>query len=1011
MDALHLPENPTAPRTATGGTKRPAVNLAAHPYKSLMDLANPGPGSGSLAPRAHVDAGQPTLMLNGTWRFNYADTLAAAPAGIEAEDFDDSGWDTIAIPSSWNFHGYGRPAYTNVQFPFPLDPPFTPDANPVGDHRLTFDVSEEFLNGAILRFNGIDNAGTIWLNGTRLGTTRGAKLPHEFDVTAGLRATGNVLVVRVSQFSAASYLEDQDAWWLPGIFRDVRLEASPAGSVRDVFVHAGYSADGQGLLQIELDPPQPGAHVHITALNFTAELTDGILRPTGVGPVEGWNAESPTLYDLVITTPAQTLRLRAGFRTITVEDAQIHVNGVPVLFRGVNRHEHHPDLGRVVPREQLVRELHLMKAHNINAIRTAHYAPHTDLLHLADELGFYLINECDYETHGFEIANWAGNPSAEPQYRAALLDRMQRLVERDKNHPCVIMWSLGNESGTGENLAAMAAWTKARDPERLVHYEGDWQCPYVDVYSRMYLNLEELEAIGRGEEAPLEDPVLDARRRSLPFILCEYVHAMGNGPGGMQEYQDLFETYPRLQGGFVWEWMEHGIRQRTPDGEAYFAYGGDFQEQVHDGNFVIDGMVSADLEPRPALLDYKKVIEPVSLSINDAWTAVEIHNKHDFIDVSHLAFTWRVEGPHGEMAAGVLDVPTTTAGARTGVELPAEATAEQGAERVLTVTAALAHSQPWAPAGHELAWGQHGSIAVAHTPVATTAKPVLRENSVVFGPAVFSLATGKLTRFKELPVNGPRLNLWRAPIDNDGGKDRALPGTPRHAERWAAEGLPLLEGRLVSMTEDAGILTVRVHYGVPVDRQHVEVAYRWTSDGDRLELSAQVVPGPGWGASWPRIGFDFELPGELHDAAWAGLGPGQKYPDTGMAQRLGWFNATVAELQVPYVRPQENGARAGVTSLAMTAVQGGRHGITFDAAGEVGAAHGASGSGFSFTARPWSQNALAAATHVPDLVADGVTHLTLDAAVHGLGTASCGPGVLPLYQLAPQGLEFTVIMS
>ena len=339
------------------------------------------------------------------------------------------------------------------------------------------------------------------------------------------------------------------------------------------------------------------------------------------------------------------MRLRVGFRTITVEDAQIKLNGVPLLFRGVNRHEHNPDLGRAVPREQVVRELHLMKAHNINAIRTAHYPPHPVLLELTDELGFYVIDECDYETHGFEDGDWAGNPSDEPQYRLALLDRMARTVERDKNHPSIIMWSLGNEAGTGQNLQAMAQWTKERDPERVVHYEGDWDCPYVDVYSRMYATPAEVEAIGRQEEEPLQDPALDEHRRQLPFILCEYVHAMGNGPGGMQEYQDLFETYPRLQGGFVWEWIEHGIRQHAPDGEAFFAYGGDFGEKVHDGNFVIDGMVSADLEPRPGLLDYKKVVEPVDLSISADWREVAVHNKFDFLDTAHLAWIWRGRRP------------------------------------------------------------------------------------------------------------------------------------------------------------------------------------------------------------------------------------------------------------------------------------------------------------------------------------------------------------------------------
>ena len=985
-----------------------SANLAAGHYEPIMELTNPGPGTGSLPPRAQVDSGLPLLSLNGQWKFHYAETLAAAPVGIEQEAFDDTAWATLPVPSSWNFHGHGAPAYTNVQFPFPLDPPYVPDANPVGDHRLVFDASEDFLQGAVLRFDGIDNAGTVWLNGALLGTTRGSKLASEFDVTDIVRAEANVLVVRVAQFSAASYLEDQDAWWLPGIFRDVTLLAQPAESIRDVFVHAGYTPEGNGTLRVELDPPLPGVVATIAALGLNQEIEfselstgAGISTTLDVGQVEPWSAESPTLYELILTTPLQTVRLRVGFRTITVEDAQIKLNGVPLLFRGVNRHEHNPDLGRAVPREQVVRELHLMKAHNINAIRTAHYPPHPVLLELTDELGFYVIDECDYETHGFEDGDWAGNPSDEPQYRLALLDRMARTVERDKNHPSIIMWSLGNEAGTGQNLKAMAQWTKERDPERVVHYEGDWDCPYVDVYSRMYATPAEVEAIGRQEEEPLQDPALDEHRRQLPFILCEYVHAMGNGPGGMQEYQDLFETYPRLQGGFVWEWIEHGIRQHAPDGEAFFAYGGDFGEKVHDGNFVIDGMVSADLEPRPGLLDYKKVVEPVDLSISADWREVAVHNKFDFLDTAHLAWIWQVDGPEGKVAAGTLEVPVTAAGALTVVELPHDHELVQALapERVVTISAVLASEQPWAPAGHELAWGQQGEPAAPLPLVQGAADAVVQDASLRFGPATFSLASGEMSAFNAVPVNGPRLTLWRSPTDNDNGKDHGQEGSPRESHVWEAAGLPLLEGRLQSITHDAGELTVRVRYGVPVARQHVDVEYVWRTDGSLLELTAHVTPSAGWGRNWPRVGFDFELPGEFSQANWTGYGPGQKYPDTGMAARRGWFSASMEQLQVPYVRPQESGARAGVSKLGLTTQQGAGQEISFQ------------GTGFSFTLRPYSRQVVTAASHTPDLVADGISYLTLDAAVHGIGTASCGPGVLAPYQLVPAPLSFTVVLG
>ncbi len=627
-------------------------NLAAGPYDNLVNLESAGPGTGSVAPRARFASGLPELSLNGNWQFNLSSSLASAPQGIEEPDFDDSAWQAILVPSSWPMHGFGKPIYTNVQFPFPLDPPHVPDANPVGDHRLVFDAGPQFLGGALLRFDGIESAGTMWLNGQFLGTTRGSRLTAEFDVSGVLVAGANVLVVRVAQFSAASYLEDQDMWWLPGIFRDVTLLAHPAGALQDLFVHADYTPGGSGILTVDVDAELAGqSRCRIPELGLDCGVTGNALD---LGPVEPWTAETPRLYELEISTPLQTARVRVGFRRITIEDAQIKINGQRILFRGVNRHEHHPDLGRVVPAEAVRAELHLMKQHNINAIRTAHYPPHTLLLELADELGFYLIDECDYETHGFEVANWRRNPSAEPRYREALLDRIARTVERDKNHPSVIIWSMGNEAGTGDNLRAMAEWTKNRDPGRLVHYERDWDCEYVDVYSRMYLPPAALEDLGRFTEEPLEDPAADERRRSLPFILCEYAHAMGNGPGGLDKYQDLFETYPRLQGGFVWEWLEHGIRAVTADGRDYFAYGGDFGESVHDGNFVIDGLVSADREPRPALLDLKKVIEPVRMRISQDWATLRLTNKYDFTDAGSLAIVWRVDSSTGEVASGEL---------------------------------------------------------------------------------------------------------------------------------------------------------------------------------------------------------------------------------------------------------------------------------------------------------------------------------------------------------------------
>jgi beta-galactosidase len=950
-----------------------------------MDLASREPGVGTLPPRARFSSSLGQQSLNGDWRFQLSPRLGSAPDGIEAEDFDDSGWSTIPVPSSWPMHGHGSPAYTNVQYPFPLDPPHPPDENPIGDHRLRFDADESLIDGAILRFDGIDNTADVWLNGELLGTTRGSRLPSEFNVSHLLRATGNVLVVRVAQWSATSYLEDQDMWWLPGIFRDVTLIATRDDAIRDIFVHAGY-AGGRGTLTVDVDSALP-ATVTVDELGVTAAAGERV----ELDSVIGWNAEQPKLYAATIRTELETVEIKIGFRTVEVVDTQILINSRPVLFKGVNRHEHHPDLGRVVPRDVVEHELRLMKQHNINAIRTSHYPPHPDLLDLADELGFYVIDECDLETHGFGMNKWRNNPVADPAWRPALVERMARMVHRDKNHPCIFSWSLGNECGTGDNLKAMAENAREIDSSRLIHYEGDRDSSYVDMYSRMYAPVDEVKKIGERTEEPTSDPVVDDHRRSLPFVLCEYIHAMGNGPGGMSEYQELFDRYPRLVGGFVWEWLEHGIRKQTDDGEQYFGYGGDFGEEVHDGNFVCDGLVSADRVPRPSLIDLKKVYEPIKIEIGAGWDTITITNKYAFRDLDHLRLDWAAEDAEGRYAAGVLPAIEVPAGQQVTAVLPSEVVAAHKGTGLLTVIARLAEDSPWAREGFEVAWGQAGSVTAPSEPV-TGGVPVSRSpDGLQVGPGVFDPATGRLIELNGVAVDGPKLNIWRAPTDNDNGMDHVI--KRRDSAKWAWARLDKIRGRLVTVDEvqdDQGHgLVITTRYAAPSYDRHIDVSTTWRSDGSRLSAAVSLDVSGDWGPTLARIGLDFVLDGSYDTVSWAGNGPGQKYPDTGQAARLGYFRSSVAALQVPYVRPQENGARwANQVTLS-----GGGPEVTIG------------GAGFAFTARPWSQTALAAAEHTPDLVGDGKLYLTIDHRQQGIGTASCGPGVLPAYRLDPANLS------
>jgi len=468
------------------------------------------------------------------------------------------------------------------------------------------------------------------------------------------------------------------------------------------------------------------------------------------------------------------------------------------------------------------------------------------------------------------------------------------------------------------------------------------------------------------------------------------VHAMGNGPGGITEYQQLFETYPRLVGGFVWEWLEHGIRRHTEDGTEYFAYGGDFGELVHDGNFVIDGLVSADREPRPGLIDLKKVYEPVGLQVDRSWSAITVTNKYGFNDLDHLRFDWSADDGEGRYAAGVLPAIAVAAGEQLTATLPAEIAAAKRPGAVLTVTARLAADTAWAAAGHEVAWGQGGAVLETANPADGTAPVVSAAGTLQLGPATFDAATGKLIKVDDVELDGPRLNIWRAPTDNDNGMDHHV--KRRDSAGWARHRLDKLQSRLVSIAELDGEqgpgLRVITRFAAPSFDRHIDLIADWRSDGGRLSGEFTIEPSGQWPVSWARIGLDFVLDGSYDSASWGGHGPGQKYPDTGQAARLGYFSASVADLQIPYVRPQENGARwANRVTLS-----GGVKDLTI------------SGDQFAFTARPWSQAALAAAEHAYELAADGRLHLTVDHRQHGIGTASCGPGVLPQHRLDPSKL-------
>jgi beta-galactosidase/evolved beta-galactosidase subunit alpha len=927
------------------------------------------------------------VSLNGVWKFHYA----ASPAEAPGPDADASGWAELPVPSCWQMHGYGRPHYTNHQYPFPVDPPRVLSENPTGSYRRSFHVPAEWSGRrVILRFEGVDSFFVLWVNGVEIGMSKGSRLPAEFDITAVVRPGQNDLAVRVCQWSDGSYIEDQDMWWFSGIFRDVTLLGLPAAHIWDVAVQAGmdgkWSAHvntvGEGRITARLLAADGKTVARRSGKNIGGQLANPRL----------WSAEDPYLYTLVLTFAGQTVRVPVGFRTVAIKGRMFYVNGVAVKLKGVNRHEHHPDLGRTMPVSVMIADILLMKRHNVNAVRTSHYPDDPRWYELCDQYGLYLIDECDLETHGFHFLKWQNNPPAVPEWEAAFVDRMDRMVRRDRNHPSVIIWSLGNEAHYGANHAAMARHARQLDSTRPIHYEGDYNLRCTDIYSRMYCKLEDCRKILAGKETLkhwLGADITPEQYGQAPFVLCEYAHAMGNGPGGLKEYWDLIYAHDEFMGAFVWEWIDHGIRKRDAAGREFFAYGGDFGDEPHDGNFVCDGLVFPDRQPSPGLLELKKVTEPVK--VEREGDQFRITNRYDFIGLDHLLAGWTVTDAGQVVASGTFKLPAIPARKSKLVTIPFTGNGDY-----LTLQFTLATDNVWGQRGHEVAWAQF----------ALPTKPALR--SIVTGPVQVEATTVTGHEFalsfdphrgviidwqwrgQKLLQAGPRLNLWRATTDNDRGWHGG-------AKAWNENLLHLLQHRLDSfeMTSDGAVVRTRI--APPVRGFGIRCEYRYTVAGNgELQIAVHGVPDGEWPCPWPRIGLAMTLPLAYRQVEWLGRGPGESYRDTKQAQRFGRWQADVDELFTNYVLPQENGNRTDVSWVSFTNLAG----LGFRARGVP-----------NFSAHRFTPQDLEAARHTNELTPRNEVIVHLDWQHHGIGTASCGPGPWPEHEFNAQEFRFAVTLQ
>jgi beta-galactosidase/evolved beta-galactosidase subunit alpha len=979
------------------------------------------------------------INLDGRWRFRYDQSPSAAPASFEATDFDDSSWRYIEVPGCWQMQGYGRPQYTNVNYPFPVDPPRVPSDNPTGLYRRRFTLPADWANRrTILRFEGVDSYFEAWVNGSFVGMSKGSRLPSEFDITPHVRSDSNTIVVRVLQWSDGSYLEDQDMWWLSGIFRTVRLLSVPEVSIADFSTRTSFDsswldaevevsmvienaggAPFKGSIGVSLDGPD-GVRVANATTEASVAPGSRIKVPTiaKIPRAEKWTAETPSLYTIVLElkdsagTGSDVAAARIGLRTVDVTEGILRVNGTRIVLKGVNRHEHHPDFGRALPFASALRDVELMKQHNINAVRTSHYPDDPRFYDLCDAYGLYVIDEADLECHGMQpLGDW-NRLSDDSTWEKAYVDRITRTVERDKNHACVTMWSLGNESGFGHNQEAMADAARSLDPTRPIHYEGDEDAKVVDVVSQMYTSVANVIEAGKGWAVKRDGTRV--RIAGKPFILCEYAHAMGNGPGGLADYWKAFATSPNLQGGFVWEWLDHGLRKTTPDGRQFFAYGGDFGEDPNDGNFVCDGLLLPDRTPTPGLLELKKVLEPVEVEAHDLVRGtVVIRNRQDFLDLSHMTLAWEIDEEGAVVDSGVLALPHVRPGDA------AEVTVQYGkpplrrdAERWLNLHFLLNRCLPWARAGHELAWAQFRlasdsrstplSVRDGCPPRYVETDGLLRVDAGNL-EVTFDLAQGTMREAvvggRAIVLRGPRLIFWRATTDND----RAAWGPERNEVEWRAAGLHHLQHRIDGVSWKRGADgSVKIEIKERIAPPSLSVGFRtrsWytiTPCGDIL-LETEGAPEGALPAALPRIGLEMFVPGSLDHVQWYGPGPGESYADMHLAAWVGLHVAALADLETPYVLPQENGTRSDARWVALAA----GHGPGLMVIGMPRLA---------FSAHHNTPEEYEAALHTADLVPRDETVLIIDYRQNGIGSASCGPGVLPPYVLSPSLFRFSVLL-
>lgn len=958
--------------------------------------------------------------LNGKWDFNWVKEPNERPVDFYKDSYSTSSWDKIKVPANWQMEGYGVPIYTNVRYPFKKDPPrvtSTDDPkytsykhrNPVGSYKRTFTLPKNWDGREVfLHFDGVKSAMYVWVNGKKVGYSQGSMTPAEFNITSFLKKGSNSLAVEVYRWSDGSYLEDQDMWRLSGIYRDVYLFATPKYRIKDFKVNTKLDKDFKNAtlevitkLENHDNKPKEDYTVEISLLDAQGKFVErevlhkrgrAYIHPKGepiftlssfIDSPKLWSAEEPNLYKLVLTLRnakggvEEIITSDIGFRDVRIDDGQLKVNGKPIYVKGVNRHEHDPDFGRAVPRERMVQDIELMKKHNVNTVRTSHYPNHPYFYELCDKYGIYVIDEANIESHDQQYdpkETFANNPD----WVAAHVDRVVSVVQRDKNHPSVILWSMGNEAGTGVAMDQARYEALKLDQTRPIHYERSYTATSTDIIAMMYSRIHELVNYAEGRQGsfgnrPLGDYANEVNRRR-PFIMCEYAHAMGNSLGNLQEYWDVMEKYKHLQGGSIWDWVDQGLRAKDEDGNEYYKYGGDFGDYPNDKDFCANGLVSPDRVPNPHFYEMSKVYQNIDIldkGIDKGHIAIV--NKNIFISTAEYDFVWELTEDGKKIQGGTLKFAPLAAGRERSNNIPLKKfNKKAGSVYYIKVSAQLNQDKLWAKKGHVMAWDQfklkHDNEDFVLSDKGT-AKVTVKDGGATLKAGDITYKINKLGSIISMQKSGDELldspsmpNFWRVPTSNDKGN-----GRPKRDKFWKE-----VQWELESFQDNSadGELTYQLKA-----KSNAKVQYRITYtllNSGLLEVATAIDAADAGVSELPRFGVQLKLKNGLDKVQWFGRGEHETYWDRKTGGAFGTYSRALAKMNYPYLMPQENGNRSDNRWMSLTNEDG--NGIKVYA-----------NQGFDFSAWPYTMENLEAAQHINEVKPADYTSLNIDYKQMGVG--------------------------